>query len=348
MKNFLKHVFVWAVFILYEMSFIALSGARVVNFWDYFIHYGINITLFYANAGGFAWIFASRYNRAGGIALLLLLELGLYLCLQNVIYLWFHSMYITGGWKDFASGTQIAVHIYRALYFIGFSIGYWFARSAYEHWKKVLELENLRLRENVQRAELEHQLMQARNAYLQAQLNPHLLFNTLNFIYNAVRKLSDTAATAVLLLSDMMRYSLSETGVNGTVPLQQEIEHIKSLVQLNQLRYQEKLCLTLVTEGSFKQETIIPLLLISFIENIYKHGDLHDDQQPASIYITCLDGRFLLRCTNKKNNVPAFESWGIGVANVKARLQSYYPGNYQLNIDESELLYTVQLAVSLR
>jgi LytS/YehU family sensor histidine kinase len=208
-------------------------------------------------------------------------------------------------------------------------------------------MENGKLRQENQRAELERNLMKAQNAYLQSQLNPHLLFNTLSFIYNAVRKLSNSASEAILLLSDMMRYSLSEAGVDGKVSLENEVDHIKNMIRLNQLRFNEWLTINLSTIGSFNNEVIIPLLLLSFIENIYKHGDITDADNPAKIVIACEDHVLEMTCSNKKAKSIPVKGWGIGIDNARARLNIHYPDRYTLTVAEKDLQYSVVLIINL-
>ncbi|MGZ3761076.1 MAG: sensor histidine kinase [Mucilaginibacter sp.] len=346
-KTILQHCTVWAVFILYELGIVYLNGLPFRNTLDYIVHYAINISLFYLNAEGVGYIYQRKINRLVAMPVFISVEIVIYLFMQHVAYVSLSSLYhfppLTVDNLKLYYGKEIA----RAVYFIGFSIAYWFVIRSGKQVKVILELENSQLRQANQNAELENNLMQAKNAYLQSQLNPHLLFNTLSFIYNSVRKLSDTASQAVLLLSDMMRYSLSDTGVDGKVPLESEVDHIENMIRLNQLRFNEALNLETDFSGDFQNDTIIPLLLLSFIENIYKHGDLTDSEQPAKIVLTCEDHVLRLACTNKKARGKAVTGWGIGVENARVRLNMHYPDRYTLQIAEDERKYSSLLTIHL-
>ena len=342
-----NHVIAWSVFITYEVSFIYLSGIRLSNPVDTAFHYMVNICLFYLNASGFNYLFEKKIHRFTGIVLLIAAEIVGYMVVQYLLLRFLSLIYHYQLPNNLDFKIYNVKEIYRAIYFIGLSITYWFAVRSGKQNKVILEMENDKLRQQTKTAELERDLMQAKNAYLQSQLNPHLLFNTLSFIYNSVRKLSDSASRAILLLSDMMRYSLSDTGIDGKVSLENEIDHIKNMISLNQLRYNETLNIKLVATGSFKNETIIPLLLLSFIENMYKHGDLTDADNPAKISIGCTNRVLELVCSNKKSRVKNNQGWGIGVENARARLNIHYKDRYALTVDQDDFHYNIRLIVYL-
>lgn len=347
MGNWYKHVIAWTLFICYELSFLAASGVQLSGFIDYAIHYALNIALFYLNLKGFQYIFAGRFKKSISITIFLVLEIAVYLLFQYGIFIVLYRFHLTDNWVDFFTRVQLVRHTYRGIYFIGFSIAYWFALSVSKQKKIILELENFKLRDKMKSADLENRLMQAKNAYFQSQLNPHFLFNTLNFIYNSVRKVSNQGASAILLLSEMMRYSLSDTGVDGKVSLCDETEHIKNFITLNQFRFDKNLNVIFNLKGSFKNQKIIPLVLISFVENIYKHGDLVDEASPALINLSCLQHVLELNCINKKNKSFNSKGWGIGIENAKARLDSYYRDKYDLKIIEDEDNYEMLLVIQL-
>ena len=346
-RTVLNHTMIWMVFIFYELGIIYLNGLPFKNPLDYAIHYVVNISIFYLNAEGFRYIFERGINRVIAIPIFICAEITIYLLVQHLALLLLASIYHYPALDAAGLKLYYAREITRAIYFIVFSIAYWLGIRTGQQMKVILELENSKLRQANQNAELENSLMQAKNAYLQSQLNPHLLFNTLSFIYNSVRKLSNTASQAVLLLSDMMRYSLSDTGIDGKVPLESEVDHIENMIRLNQLRFNEALNLETDFSGDFQNESIIPLLLLSFIENIYKHGDLTDSDYPAQIVLSCEERVLQLACSNKKARGKAVTGWGIGVENAKARLNIHYPDRYTLQITEDERRYSSLLTIKL-
>ncbi|HWZ16076.1 MAG TPA: histidine kinase [Mucilaginibacter sp.] len=342
-----RHAVVWLLFVAYEVSYLHLASTADYSIWDYALHYTLNICLFYFNARFFEFIFSRFRYRYLGIGLLLVGELSVYLCLQFLISKLLIYVHIHPKANVFNTEVFFIQSIYRGVYFIGFSIAYWFARIMAKQRKMILELENLRLRQEINSAELEKNLIKAQNAYLRSQLNPHLLFNTLSLIYNSVRKLSDSAAGAILLLSDMMRYSLSDAGVNGKVPLENEIDHLKNLVKINQLRFKERLNISLSAKGAFQGEAIIPLVLLSFVENIYKHGDLSKPDFPARVAITCNNHILEMHCQNLKKTKQRSAGWGIGIENTRTRLTNYYGNNFDLNITDGDEMFRIHLLVAL-
>jgi two-component system LytT family sensor kinase len=343
----IRHVVVWLIFISYELSYIYLVTGKLGNFWDFTLHYTVNIILLYFNA----YCFKMLFNRKHGyllISIAVLLEIAAYLGVQLLIFRFMALVGIIP--RSGISSVKLFVlqGIYRAIYFMGFSIAYWFALSLNKQRIMIQELTHSKLIQERLSAELEKNLMRAKTAYLQSQLNPHLLFNTLNFIYNSVRKLSESAAYSILLLAEMMRYSLSNVGDDGKVSLQKEVDHIGNLVKLNQLRFNEKLNLQINLQGAFEDEKVIPLLLLNFVENVFKHGDLTDTSFPATIFISCEDHTLTMYCFNKQKKNNIHKGWGIGIKNAQTRLNIYYPDVHTIEITDDDVQYKLELMVKLQ
>ncbi len=345
--NVYTHVILWAIFITYELSYLYLASGKLGNFWDFAPHYLLNMILLYFNT----WCLKKTYAEKNWLLLMVLiivLEVAVYLCIHFIGALLFVYLKLLPN-IDFHSQLRLAIiqEVYRALYFIGISFAYWFALALNAQKKLVFELNNKQLTHEKAIAEMEKNLMQAKNAYLQSQLNPHLLFNTLNFIYNSVRKISEKSATAIMLLADMMRYSLSNASDEGMVGLQKEIDHIFNLIKLNQLRFNEKLNLKIDVGGTFDDELIIPLLLLTFVENIYKHGDLTDPSFAATVSIHCENHLLKMVCINKKKKANLNQGWGIGIKNAETRLAIYYPGRHEIKIADAGPVYMLTLELQL-
>jgi two-component system LytT family sensor kinase len=342
-----RHIIVWFLFIIYELSYIYLVTGALGSFLSFALYYTINILLLYANA----YFLEYSYKKKHKYFWMLLIIISEFIVYQALRYLIAYFLISIGNIpKNSLDNPKLFIiqSIYRAIYFLGFSIAYWFARSINKQRKQIQELIDSKLIQERLSAEMERNLMQAQTAYLQAQLNPHLLFNTLNFIYNSVRKLSESAASAILLLAEMMRYSLSNVGDDGKVDLQKEIDHIGNLVKINQLRFNEKLNMNITLNGDFSEETVIPLLLLSFVENIYKHGDLTDPTLPAEVIITCEKHHLTMRFSNKKKKHNFNEGWGVGIKNAQMRLNIYYPGIHSIAIKETETMYNFKLELLLQ
>ena len=339
------HIIVWTIFIIYELSYIYLLTGQLGKWEDLAIHYSLNITLLYTNTYLLALVYPKKRWQLY-IAVIIILEIGIYLVFHFLIVYFLAFFNIA---KPDLSNLRLTIiqEVYRAIYFIGISTGYWFALSIMRQKKMIDELHTSKIFQEKASIELEKNLMKAKTAYLQSQLNPHLLFNTLNFIYNSVRKISESSAYAILLLAEMMRYSLSNVGDDGKVSLQKEIDHIFNLVKINQLRFNEKLNLKVDINGEFEDTTIIPLLLLTFVENIYKHGDLTDPLFPGEIIINCEDHYLTMKCSNKKKKSIVNKGWGIGIENANTRLEIYYPNKHNIQITNTNEGFSLELKVHL-
>jgi LytS/YehU family sensor histidine kinase len=197
-----------------------------------------------------------------------------------------------------------------------------------------------------QKLQLEVEKAQAELKFLKSQINPHFLHNTLNSFYARSLPLSSEIAENILTLSQMMRYAIDQPHtVDGKVALKDEIEHVKNLIKINQFRFRNKLNIELEVKGEVNGAVIIPIVLITIVENIFKHGDLNDSSYPIRIAIEIRDGRLKYCSQNKKNNGPKEFSTGIGLENIRRRLELTYGKSYTLIIKDKQELYTTELII---
>ncbi len=243
----------------------------------------------------------------------------------------------------------LALNIFRGIYFIGFSTLYWSVLRMMSFNKRVHETETAQLITLKEKAELERNLAEAMNAYLQQQINPHLLFNALSFIHNTYAKHSREAAQCVLLLVDIMRFSLNEVSINGKTSLDKEIEQIQNYIEINQLRFDYALFIDFQAEGDFESYQIIPLVLLTLTENIFKHGYLKKQEAEAKLHITVNDHNELSFVSwNLKGDRPDHKrTRSIGIKNAVKRLEYSYKGQYNLVIKDEEDSYGLELRVQL-
>jgi two-component system LytT family sensor kinase len=344
--NFRFHIIFWIVFIAYEIIAVFTFSGRVSTFADYAGHYALNISLFYFNAH-VAFNYAINEKRRSYLLLgiVILAEFVVYLLLKFILHYFFDIFNIVFEKPEIHKAFLIE-SAWRFIYFMLLSTGYWFALTTIRSRKKIADLENLRLKNELDKQILEKSLLSTENAYLKSQINPHFLLNTLNFLYNSVSKLSDDIAESVLLLSDIMRYALTNADDDGKVWLELEIENIVSFIKLNQARFNQRLNIDMQIIGDMEGLRIIPLVLITFTENIFKYGDLLNDNYPVKISII-IDGNTLTFITQnaKRKRVQHYGSHGIGIENVKSRLAMYY--QYELIIEDSETEYKSTLKVEL-
>lgn len=184
-------------------------------------------------------------------------------------------------------------------------------------------------------------------ALLRTQINPHFLFNTLNNLYSLVYKKADEAPSMVMKLSDIMRYMLYDAN-SDKVLLEKEIEYLKSFIELNELRVKEGKFVRFDISGEVDNKLIPPMLLVPFVENAFKHG-LKKQKSPG---ITIrLDIQPVGLDFDIRNFVPTAislnkdQQGGIGLDNVKKRLEMIYPDNYTLFIEEVADEFHVHLTI---
>jgi Na+-transporting methylmalonyl-CoA/oxaloacetate decarboxylase gamma subunit len=180
-------------------------------------------------------------------------------------------------------------------------------------------------------------------SYLKAQINPHFLFNTLNSIYSLAIEKSDATASAIVKLSGMMRYVISETHMDY-VSLQKEINYISDYIELQKLRISDSVNLTYTLTGNPVGKQIAPLLLIPFIENAFKFGVNPEKDSRIIIHLDIQETFLLLFVENNKVNTVT-EKTGLGIPNTQSRLQLLYPGTHELNIDDKSDNFAVTLKI---
>ncbi len=194
--------------------------------------------------------------------------------------------------------------------------------------------------------ELEKQNLEQQLEYLRYQINPHFFMNTLNNIHALVDIDPSKAQETILELSKMMRFVLYEGDKSG-VPLTKEFSFIRTYVKLMELRYTDKVKITVDVPNEAPDKTIPPLMLISFIENAFKHGISYQHDSFVDIKVS-IDGDYLLfTCVNSKAEKPNQEKGGVGLANVRKRLDLLYDKRYKLDIKDEPDIYTVELKLPL-
>jgi len=188
--------------------------------------------------------------------------------------------------------------------------------------------------------------------YLKSQINPHFLFNSLNNLYSLALKKSDDSPKAIVMLSDILRYLLYESA-EKRVLLEKELDYLKNYVEMESLRFGERAKISMTIDGEFNDLEIEPMLLIPFVENAFKHG-LGKSNAPGFIDILArlTDDTFFFTV---ENNVMASNEvytnkpeGGIGLSNVKKRLEILYSDRFELNQIESGKHYQVQLKLELK
>jgi len=193
--------------------------------------------------------------------------------------------------------------------------------------------------------ELEKEKLNSELALLKNQISPHFFFNTLNNIYSLISINPEDSQKAVLKLSKLMRYLLYETE-HGNIKLSSEIDFMTNYIDLMKLRMSDKFSLSVSFPTEYDDIEIPPLLFIPFIENAFKHGISFRDNSFIDISMTCKKSSISFRCANsitRGNNGLETESRGIGLGNVKKRLELLFQERHDLKIIKSENIFEVLL-----
>lgn len=191
-------------------------------------------------------------------------------------------------------------------------------------------------------AELVKRNREAELQFLRSQINPHFLFNTLNNIYSLVHEKSDQAPGAILQLSELMRYLLYEK--NEKVPVKKEWDYIHHFIALQQLRFEKPVEVHQKTEGNWEQWQIAPYLFIPLFENAFKHGDFRKD--PLEMNLSGSERELKLLVRNAISTREKDKTGGIGLENVRKRLELIYPGRNSMFCSEKDNKFEVTITIS--
>jgi len=327
------HIVFWVGIVSYFM-FLAHSNSKMTAaqlFVIFGLFAGVNIGLFYLNYLYLIPKFLDKKKyRNYSIALVIVIivfALGKY-GLASI----FRSYILVEGRKETSFGTYMISSCLTNIFFLFLSTALKFSVDWF-------------LNERVQR-DLENQRLTAELAFLKSQINPHFLFNSLNSIYSLAYQKSDTTPEAILKLSEIMRYMLYESNDNK-VDLAKELQYLQNYIDLQKIRFGNKAFVDFKITGEVGAQKIVPLLLIAFIENAFKHGVANDPSSPICLRIN-LDGTHLhFFMENKKHMMNRDTEGGIGLNNVKRRLDLLYSGNYSLTIRDEANIYTCELSIVL-
>lgn len=338
-RNIWNHVFVVLAVVAYEQAAVLLVFGRLML--PEFIFYLVDIPFFYVFT---FFLFNIRTEKTiipvKLILGCLLLIFGFFLfetLAGSILQYYYNGIFRFPTRASFYKKTSM-----RCIHLTALSFAYFQAvrgiRKAREASQRELQL-----------MEKERDHTELENAFLRSQVNPHLLFNTLQFIQHQVGTGSEKAGRAVELLGEVMHYSLGATARGNTVPLADELEYIGQYVELARLRSDNSQYFELKTrldENAGKLQ--LPSGIIgNFIENIFKHGDLSERDHPAKAYILANGRNFVMHVSNLKKAHSSYRRTGIGMANVRKRLELLYPDRYTLKEEEENNHYNLYLEIEL-
>lgn len=188
---------------------------------------------------------------------------------------------------------------------------------------------------------LEHQL-----ETLRYQINPHFFMNTLNNIHALVDIDPEQAKVSIEEFSKLMRFILYE-GDRPTIPLSRELEFLRHYVTLMKMRYDDTVRISLSLPEDVPSAEIPPLVLGSFVENAFKHGISYEKPSFVRVSVSVEDGRIAFKCVNSRQSAEQVRSHGVGLSNVRGRLDLLYGDGYTLHIDQNDEVYDILLLLPM-
>jgi two-component system LytT family sensor kinase len=183
-------------------------------------------------------------------------------------------------------------------------------------------------------------------AFLKTQLNPHFLYNTLNMLYSLAYGVDKRLAGGLLKLSELMRYMLRDTP-DGLVDLGEEVAYLDNFLDLYRLRYPDRLYAELTVVGDPTGHRVAPLLLIPFVENAFKHGVLDDPATPVRLNLVLTPSSVEFTVENQRHEYLTDFGSGIGLANLRRRLELLYPGQYAWHVEPVGQQFRAQLRLGV-
>jgi two-component system LytT family sensor kinase len=296
----------------------------------------INILIFYSVSEYFIPKF-SIHRKTTKIIFQIALLLVISTSIESLIDYFFFSAKFSTAEEPF--GSQLITNTVFNLIFLSIALAYGFIKS----WIKNERLKQ-KLREEKLSAELD---------FLKGQINPHFLFNVLNTAYSSSVSHGDEVTSGIIeKLSGLLRHMLYESN-SDFVDMDKEIEYIQNFISLQQLRLSNELAVKIDfnINGDFAKVMIAPLILVPFIENAFKHGIKLTEQCHIQISLTHRDNQLIFKVQN--SNFPGIEKKsnqhsGIGLENVKRRLELLYPSRHLLTITNDKDLFSIDLQIQLK
>lgn len=245
------------------------------------------------------------------------------------------AMYELFGFSNYRRGVELKYYFVDNLYFafryVTFGIVYFFIQLTIIKDRKEKEL----IIAN-QRMEL---------SMLRSQINPHFLLNSLNNIYALIYHKSMNALPAMDKLTEILKYSLYENKEN--VSIEEEIKIVDSVIELNRLRHDYEIPIQKDIDDQLLERKIPPFIIVPLVENAFKHGDLKDTKMPLEISIKRIDSNINIKVKNKKGRHEKDEVGGIGLENIKKRLELIFEKQHEFNITEDMASFEVNITIPI-
>jgi two-component system, LytTR family, sensor kinase len=229
-----------------------------------------------------------------------------------------------------------------------FGLAYFLVFHVVKVQKQLRRTEKEKLEAQNKAIETEKEKILANYNFLKAQINPHFLFNTLTWFYAGTRTTNPAVCEGIALLSDLMRYSLKDGGVGDQTSLATEWQQVENYIQLHQLRHNGTLAVQVTRDGPLEGVQLPPHILVTLVENAFKHGDITEARQPIQIHLRTGMGQLQFTVINKINqtDLPP-EGEGRGLQNIVQRLRHEYGSTAHFEFEAVNGFFKVNLQLPL-
>ena len=344
-RNLLLHLFFWAFLIALPILLGPNTNStnpddiRRSYFWIFYMTSFtiINIPFFYLNTE----VLLPKLLRAKGVIIYLLTLTGaivFMLWIHEELFRWAYSHFIhpdvQGGGPGGPRRGGLMRMIFQLLFYAAIGTSY--------------RLISDRMKEDEQIKEQENERLKSELSFLRSQISPHFMFNVLNSVVSLSRRKPEMVEPVVVKLSELMRYMIYETN-DSIVPISKELTYLESYIDLQKIRFGGDIQINFKHTLGAKSSNIEPMLLIPFVENAFKHGVGFIENPTIEIELSDSEKELTFHVANKKGAVlheKKDESSGIGLANVRRRLELLYPTNHSLIIKDSESDFEITLTIN--
>ena len=347
------HFCIWAIFITFEIVSVGTEYGQYGHPLVYLQNYALHITFFYLHALVIMPYWKLKnLNGYVRFVLLLISEYAGYICL---------NYQLNYGWLSFPNAMNevkldfgyrfILGRTWRLTYFLGMSTGYYFLTTYLKAYQYNLRLEREACENALREKEAEMALAGATNAALKAQINPHFFSNVLTFMYNRSRKSDPELGEAILLLSKMMRYAIRNEEGPGKILVESELSEVSNLISLWKLIKQDCFFVQLDQQAEAGKFRLIPLVLLTLAENMFKHGDLGNRHEPALFSVEVEQGNLFIHTSNLVYRQDSNQAErATGLENIRKRLIYEYGDDVffeYLLVEDSRFNVDIKIDISL-
>lgn len=332
-KEVYYHIIGWSLYWLYLILGQCFKATRANHPIFIYSYTSVQMIEFYVC---YLWVYPSFLNKGkipmliGGLIVALACFIASRYLIEEVAFMYLFHM------RNYFNGTTFSGYVLDNIYWGTSALI--LSAAVYSSFDALAkQQENRSLREAKTQAEL---------SFLKTQINPHFLYNTLNYIYSQAYAVSDKLANAVIKLSQLMQYMLAESP-DGYVDLQKEVDYIQNYISIYEMRFEDEFFVNFDTNGQIAGKRVAALILIPFVENAFKHGVVNNPERPVKIDLQVSADQLRFTVSDQINHDQKDHSTGVGLANIRRRLELIYPGKHDLLIANNGHTYKTTLIINM-